>query len=244
MRIKTTKPKRKEFPSTKRRYPVVRDARRYTAIDPGFCMAIAHYEKRYKQLLIVQAAFPRKTREKLPDLGAAVADHAHHLAAFLGVAHGDWADGKTMVLQEYPIPFYRASRESIASVNFIAGITFACLNAQGAQFFTPGPSKDLPDWNHRGEGKERAAKFLQDANLIWVDACNRPGFTRAGMATTNLERYAKDDPSFLLKDTKGKKPTDDAVSAVGLLLVGLDYNEVILPADVRVYIGEFTYDQD
>jgi len=196
-----------------------------TAIDPGFKFAVANLHRPLRRLAIVQGQLKPAKGQKLPDLAREYIEMAHGVLYKMGISHDNTLGGCTLLVQEYPIPFYRASRESNASVNFMGGAWAAQVWARWIQMFTPGPAKGIPNWNHGGAGKKAAEEFLAKKPPMWVD------YDQLALSDVDFEPVEAEEEGKL---------SDDAASAVGILLAGLQYNGIPMPRAVNTYVAQMT----
>lgn len=213
----TAKPKKKrgKIDRDVTPFPKVKDAQHILSFDPGFNFGICYLDKPTRELYIVGSSLrSRRPKEKLPHVAAEYHDHVHDCLAKLEMESGAMTPG-ALAFCEYPIPFYQASRESNASVNFMAGLLLASANYKQAQLYCPGNVKGLPVWNARGEGKEEAQAFWDATPVQWLDPMTD---ARDNVVAEKCGRF-----------------TDDMLSALGILLCGLRYNGILMPADITVY---------
>jgi len=198
------------------------NARHILAVDPGRAYAIAGWTRHYNQIIVAQGTTHASDVPVTHRLFNVVGD-IDMATRFISLN----LDLDVLAL-EYPIPFYRASRESIAAVNIHAGVWAATVPCHEIQMFSPGNSKNLHVWNNKGAGLEEAEAFLA-AN---PHKCIHPDSVDNAMEvdlTAACRRY----PKFL--DCAKVRLTKDAKSAVGILLCAMRYNNIPLPVKPSVF---------
>jgi hypothetical protein len=198
-------------------------ATRILAIDPGRSFACAAWNSNLNQIVFIQgqthpssAKITLRLREVLDKV-----EMAWRTVDQMNYTH--------IVACEYPIPFYRASRESIAATNMHAGIWLGMSpDIADVQMYAPGNVKDLPVWNNKGKGLERAQKFLLSFPPKPIDA------DIDNVISTDITELARDYKYIL--DTKKVKPSKDAASALGILFRAIEYNGLKMVDAPRTFI--------
>ena len=197
-------------------------AKTVLAIDPGRNFAACGWNGYLNQVIIAQGTTHKSDIpivHRMDMVREVVEDALRLFTLYRGVE---------ITALEYPIPFYRASRESIAAVNLHAGVWAGLCEDTDIQMFSPGNSKNLPVWNHKGEGVAEAEAWLAAHTYknLHPDSLDNA-------LDCDVKSLCIEFPKFL--DCAKVRLTGDAKSAVGIWLACLRYNNIKPPVNPAVF---------